>query len=195
VSDSPKTAAGAKAGKPKPKYKVGDYLTADDSVIMRVDAVIADDPYNPLYGVSHEKRPDREKDTLLQWATEYELDHNPPVYHITPEWDKWAKVKAGDLIHVGTSIDKGYVKVLARVGNLVMLSSKPTTRKEKESLNRIAGQIEDLTDGKVTKIEITKTIGKDMELTTSEAHKTANSYWWTTEQLARMHWELLGGDE
>lgn len=162
------------------KYKVGEYVTREDSIILEVQAVIENDM--PLYGVFGYK------EHHLHWDSEYELE-NKGFKKVIPDFERWNKVQAGDLIHCGVTKERSYCKVIARVGNLVMLSTSTLTKKNKEDLERITSQLEELTDGEITGEKVAEKFG--FPETNSEAYKTAADKWWSIHDLALMNWELL----
>jgi hypothetical protein len=162
------------------KYKVGDYIAGDATVCLLVKAAIDGDM--PLYGLHNHKNDD------VAWFTEWELDDSK-MAKVTPDFELWDGVKAGDMIHIGHSQDRPYLKVLARVGDLVMTSQAPAPQSIKTKINALASQLEDLTDGVVTQAEVKRSM--PVITSTMQAHRTAHAKWLTTEELALMNWELL----
>lgn len=159
------------------KYAVGDYICREDTILLKVVMAYAEGTA-PIYGLlthRHEK---------MQWFTEHELESYTKT---EPNIQRWATVEAGDVIHVGKSAERAYIRVLARIDNSVLLSEAPLAQKQKDKLDALASQIEELSQGEVTKKSIMDTVPST---STIEAHKSA-SHWMSVEHLALMNWELL----
>lgn len=180
------TAEGDSSKTERPLYKVGDYITRPDYVKFKVVAVIADNPANPLYGLWHPKKND------IIWETQF-MTMRDKLKRTTFDVRRWSSLAAGDLVNAGERGKSSVVTVIARVGDAVMLSMQPTPRKVKQSLDRIAAQIEELSDGEVTVDDIKKVAG--LNDSPSEAFKSTGDKWFTLEQLEYMNWEPLIGDE
>lgn len=173
------TEGGAKTKK-RQLYEVGDYITRDDWVKMKVVATIDGDKTNRLYGLWHPKK------NAIMWETEFQLYKNK-VKRTNFSTDKWKGLKSGQMVLLGAKDSMDYGQVIAVVGEAVMLSLVPMKRKEKEHFEDIAKQLEDLTDGDITVEQMEAMAG--VTDTATEAYKTAGNKWFTFEQLEYMHWE------
>lgn len=161
------------------KYAVGDYVTRPDWVLLGVETAI--DGEVPLYGLYNPRT------NNIDWHTEYELDDKEVVKASPPNFDLWASIEVGEMVRTGND-QSGYAKVIARTGDLVMISITPLTKTEKDRFESLASQLEDLTDGTISKDEVKKKL--DLPKSTSAAYKTP-SKWRTVRQLALMNWELI----
>lgn len=166
------------------KYSVGDYVANEKSIFLKIEAAFpGEQPIYGVLGVKHGK-------IHRQWISEYMLDKEGIVKG-NPEFEKWAKIKQGDLIFNGQT----YIKVMARVGDLVMTSETPTApdeRKKNDLLHDLASQIEKLTNGDIKSEQVEDVIPKNISI--SEAHKIPHDHWHSVEDLALMNWQLMGGE-
>jgi hypothetical protein len=191
---------------PKSKYKLGDYMTAIDRVFLQVMAVIPSD--NPMYAIRIPMRPNSTKpEQLITWHSEFELDKFK-MEKAEPDFSKWQTIEYGDIIYVKGSEGAGHSHhVLARVGNAVLLSMEPKSRKEQKAHVELQNQLDDLMqeleqhDQDVPGLKVIAKITKeathksdidnliDDMLTGQNAYKVAGE-WWMIDQLALMNWEL-----
>lgn len=166
------------------KYSVGDYLAGQQTVFAKV--VAAFEGSQPIYGILYRKIGEKPR---VSWDTEYELDKQG--YKLkNPDFELWSTIAQGDTIRIGELNDSHMcvVMVLARLGDLVMISEPPTTTEVRDTIEDLSEQIERLTEGAVTKETITEAVKPK---TRAEAFKTAHGSWLTIEDLALMNWELL----
>lgn len=184
MSDQPTAAPKPKATK-KPKFKVGDYVTRPDWVYLRVVAALPSD--NTLYAlVNYTKKP------ALQWLTEFEVEQWQ-LKLAKPDFECWKNIAVGDMIQIRDNDHSHYRKVLARIGDAVMLSEAPVSKKQRDTLDKLAAQVEELTSGVVEKEELLS--GVNLPMNTVAAYKTADAKWTTVDVLAHMHWTLIRQDE
>lgn len=182
------------------KYKVGDYIVAPGCIFKRIVGVITDDSSNPIYAncVPYNRAKDDDRaggysaiGTRMVWDTEFELDDDGYA-PATPDFKRYSKLEAGDMLLVGDKQD--YIKVLARVGEAILLSDIPNTQ-EAEMVNKLSEQIKELSDGKVDPMQDLMSEDERKKLkqrgTMTYAHKVAN-IWKTTEWLCLMNWTIVG---
>lgn len=171
-------------------YKIGDFLAAPKTVILEVVAVV-DTGAMPVYGFRSPKH------NHIQWETSYQVEQDN-MKKLTPDFKAYSKIKTGDILKIGGgSIEEGvYIRVLARVGDAVLLSEKPQAEKIKK-VTKLAEQLSDLTDGE---LDIMQALDADDRETlrkmasTTHASKLANEwmYWGT---ICLMNWTLITGEE
>lgn len=90
--------------------KMGDYISTNNTVLMHVVAIVQGE--SKIYGFNSIKNPD------IRWFTEQEvIGRGLEVTEYTP--GKFKNIRTGDIVHMG---EDQYVKVLARVGDAVLLS-------------------------------------------------------------------------
>lgn len=170
----------------KSKYKVGDYITADDYVIRKVLAVV-EDGLQPVYAVDN---PKGDKDDI-KWVTEFELDEDS-MSQITPDFASYHALEAGDILHMGQASDREYTTVIARVGDLVLLSMAPHSHELKQA-TQLSDQLKELTDGEVDLIgsldEDTKKALK--KHSSSRWTKNVASMWRSVEWICLMNWPIV----
>ena len=172
-------------GKRVPLYKQGDFVTAPNKVFLEIMAVI-DDGVLPIYGTISPKAWDK-----VIWRTEFELTDEAYVKG-TPDFEQFASIRAGDIMKMGWTDDAEYIRVLARVGDVVLLSAAPQSKKVKE-VTELSKQLEDLTDGMVKPLEMMPAEDREMlkkMASTTHASKIATE-WETVTKLALMNWQLL----
>jgi hypothetical protein len=161
------------------KYKVGDYVQRPvNSVHLRVCA--AYDGEVPLYALLSPKT------TQPDWISELELDMLEfRISH--PELEKWRGAKEGDIVNDGN----GFCKVLARIGDVVVLSRSPVPRDEFSKLEDLADQLNSLEPDTKATSEMALSL---QPKTLHEAHRMVgpgSCEWRTVEFYALMSWELL----
>lgn len=192
------------------KYKPKDYLRSDKahSVFIRVEAAVNGEiPFYALRNAHVDKK--------LWWVSEYVLDAFG-FFKDTPKFEAWNNLKAGDLIaHGEKNGHKDFVKVLARIDNLVMLSMSPV-HPEEEPANKIVAQLNELADeagiDDETREVTTKMVSSVIKATTqthlgieeideeiegmmhslTKSHKVCRGEWIPLERLAlEAHWEIM----
>lgn len=169
------------------KFKKGDYIAQPQSIILPVEAAIEASPGGDvLYALFNHKT------NALNWHSEFELVSDG-FEVVTPDFDLWRSIKVGEMIKTGLTDERGYVRVLVRLEDLVMYSMEPLTQKQRKSLDDLASKLEELTDGELTKQDVKAEIKQFMPFadTSAAAYKTASGTWRRVEQLALMNWRLL----
>lgn len=200
------------------KFKLGDYVVAPGMIILRIDAVIPGSmPIYALGGYSNKFKTNgvsQEKD--IQWVSEYMMDKMGFV-KTTPDFEKWKNIAVGDIVLIPDGSDEGVniddrrleqYHVLARVGDSVLFSQTPKSRKQHQKDEEIEQQLNELVDeleshldeipglqvsAKIIKTGLHKsTYEKQLEemIVGSNAYKVPG-YWFTVDELAMMDWKLL----
>lgn len=169
----------------KSKFKVGDYIVGEGRVFSRVMAVI-NDGVQPVYATMGPK------DKKPTWETEFELVDELKLVKQTPDFAKYKKLKPGDVLLTGKSTEGIYTTVLARVGDLCLISLAPQ-KKAIEQVEKLADQIKELTEGEV---DVLESLGDDSKSkmrkysSTTWANKVAGG-WETTDWLCLMNWPIV----
>lgn len=181
----------------KAKYKVGDYIARHDSTAALVLAVIEGNV--PLYGVQI-RNADGEVHAKIKWLTEYETDTIGYAPY-NPDFKLWASIEQGDIITIEAECQhpehkNGHEerrKVLARVGDLIIMSHTPVPHDVQKGGQDIAEQLDDLLDtgGKLTGMYERGKEKMKPYITTAGAWKTADEVWYDVHTLALMNWRLL----
>lgn len=166
------------------KYQVNDYIAAPKVIFSRIEAIFPGS--TPLYCLVSNRV---DSAPHIHWFTEYELD-KIGYEKKDPDFKLWSTLEEGDMVRTGQEQDSPVVKALARAGNMAMLSMPPTSDGERKILDALASQLEDLTDGEISKKKV-KEIVSAPTMTFNEAHKMAQGHWYNTDALALMNWELL----
>lgn len=169
-------------------YKTGQYIARKDTISLLVVAALGkvDPPLaDPLYAL---RCTVAGKDNRIIWFTQYELD-NHGFYEIKPVFDKWANIKTGDMVETGGA----YKKVLARFGDIVLLSTQPADKKGIKVAHKLSEQLDELTNGQANFVEnLEKQLERDKPfLSSNGALKVAENHWHHIHDLALMNWELL----
>lgn len=169
------------------KYKVGDYVTRPTNTVhLRVCAAYEGEV--PLYAVLSPKDP------KPNWLSELELDlleFGPSQ----PKFKEWENCKAGDIVNDGL----GFCKILARIGNVIMLSRSPVPKDQQPKLEALADQLSSLEENDSDKERgedktVSKLAMKIQPKTLQDAHRMVgpgSCEWHTVEYYALMNWELL----
>ena len=167
------------------KFEVGDWLTAPNVIFLRV-CVVVDSGLGPMYGLTSAKHRDS-----IHWESQYEVDDQKLVKS-EPEWEKFNKLKAGDILRQGHAEDRPYLTVLARVGDAVLLSEVPDKAKSDmllkldEYIKTVGGEFgvghKGLGDQEISTI---KKMGSQLH-----ASKRAGD-WLDIEFITLMNWELV----
>lgn len=188
---------------PATKYKVGDYLTAPYTVFLHIVCVIPAE--NPIYALVSPKNTAKAKDLL--WHTEWELEQLGLNKNV-PDFSKWTSIAIGDPVYIAQEDGSGHTHyVLAKVGDCVLLSNHPKSRKEQQANAKLQEQLDKLLEEveehgqDVPGLQVSANIMREATtrtnwdlkweemLTGNKAFKIAGS-WYTTEELALMNWEL-----
>lgn len=161
------------------KYKTGDHVKRPDSVHMAIASTVKGT--SPIYAVVNPK------DGAIEWLTEIDLDKMGFVKS-TPSLKAWADAKEGDIVSNG----HGYRKIVSRIGDCVLISLSPHSRKNEDTYKKIAEQISDLTDGEYD--DTLETVLDMLPYTMQEAHQMlgpGGMGWRTVQYCALLGWELL----
>lgn len=187
------------------KYKVGDYITAEDLVFLEVMVTIDGDV--PVYLLRGPGEDITEGDG--RWFTEKEIEI-VSWEKKSPDFDRWAKLKAGDMVRQNGGLNSDgsrrqavNYKVIVRINDAVLLSLAPHNHKKEERQNSdLLKQLRELSDSDemeaVVKVvdNMTKPkIHPYAELLSAASH-TRQAYdmageWYTVHDLALRNWELL----
>lgn len=176
----------------KPKYKRGQYLAKEGLKVVKILAVITNSS-QPVYATEMPRDRDKsEQGTHTDWRTEFELDEDK--YEVVkPDFKRYATLEPNDILRIGSGDEVKYVKILARAGDMALLSQIP----QKEAVKAMVGiseQLKELTEGRV---DLIKATFSDEELTDMEKHGTTKwahnvaSFWKTTEWLCLMNWPIV----
>lgn len=170
------------------KFKVGDYITAPDKVFLRVIAVI-DSGLGAVYLLNNHKSNNN------QWESQYELDQDKIAVG-QPDFEGASKLKAGDILNLGSPEQTNYATVLARVGDAVLLSQTADKQKANmllkmdeqiqrmgEEFGKMMGAV--LDDDERARI---KKMGSSIH-----ASKLAGE-WFDVRNIALMNWQILGDE-
>lgn len=177
------------------KFKVGDWILADNRVYQKIEAVIEGDEI--VYGLTlpkHDKSDD--EGMYLAWVTEFELlDRDPLMKKVpAPDFKKYAKLKAGDVVHMGNSSDRPYITILAKVGTTVLMSGVPHGHKEHEVMEKVSEQVKELTGGEVDPME---DFFDDEDKAQMKKHSNSRyvkriaTVWKTTDWICLMNWPIV----
>lgn len=169
----------------EPKYKAGDYICNPSTVFLKVHAVVAKGATQPVYllGGRHIYKGD-----YTDWSTEYECGEQGYTKAI-PDFDLWDSLKPGDIIKTGQSDERGYVNVIARVDNAVLLSGEPHDH-EDSSIDKLTKQLAELAGADLE--DATDRLRNDLRKHGSMKHQHQVAVkWTTTEQLALMNWVVV----
>lgn len=162
------------------KYAQGDYLTARNLTFQQVLAAM-EQAAGPIYALGELPKKPRE----IIWMTEAELD-NLGLSKQEPDFDSFSKLKADDILKMGDR--EQWCKVLARVGDVVLLSNNP----DKDAHNDLLAMdkaMRELTGGPGPLDEAAREHIKSHGSIT-KMHQEATD-WWTIRQLALMNWTVV----
>lgn len=200
------------------KYHVGEYVGGKHFKTFRIESII--DGVMPIYAL---RNPYVNNNSTsghpYWWLTEYCLEAFKFTL-VVPDFEKWESVETGDMLAHSHEHEKGvhteFVKVLARAGNLLLLSMAPIQDKEDPS-DQLLKQLDELsneigvpteTTEKVKEMitnvlpdsevhvgiqEIDDEINKTMKQLTL-SHKMADmaNGWRSIEELVlNGHWEIM----
>lgn len=157
--------------------QVGDFLAAPNTVWLRVAAVL--DQGVALYGLvtlaDH---------THMHWYTAAEI-RSKKLRRGSPQFDLFTSLQIGDIVQTGDA-DGPYVKVLARVGDAVLLSEEPSQaadvvldfgRMMNEKLGRDV-----MSDEQAEKLQAARS--------TNQAHQRAGD-WYDVHTMALRNWNVV----
>lgn len=177
----------------KAKYKLGDYLSAPGKVYMQVRAVIENDNALPVYALQSFHIKNKHE---IEWVTEFELSND---YHVSkttePDFKRYDTLAVGDTLKIGDEESQrgsNYATILARVGNMVLLSQIPHSHEVKQ-IHALADQIKELTDGQVEIMDEDTSQQLKKHGTLNWARQAAAD-WLTTEQICLMNWPIVRED-
>lgn len=165
-------------------FAEGDWITAPGHVYLKVLAVI-DSGVGPMYCIFSPKTPNG-----VGWQSQYQLDEDGMAL-AEPDFSRFAKLKAGDILRVGTDDEDPYVVVLARAGQAVLLSHVPDKKLASKlmELDKHLKQLADLSDGESIfegdDLARIKKMGSQLH-----SSKIAGD-WMDIRQIALMHWEII----
>lgn len=175
------------------KFKIGDYISADDTILIKIVAVMQeekDKSIYPIYALSSSKMEN------IKWVTEYELEKKNFKKALPPDFEKFRKIKSGDVLKI-ECIHKGknqteYKYVIARVGDVCLLSRSPEKEMVQE-INKLSEQIAELTEGQINILEdLSDDVKTSLKETESSLHnsKVADD-WYHVDFLATLNWEII----
>ena len=183
----------------KPKYEAGKFYRYGQSVLIEILGVIPEE--QPVYALTTVNCPGE-----VKWFTEFELedDLGGVLKEADPDYEAWSKLKVGDMILGYDMDDKNkseghYFTVLARVGDVVLLSSSPHDHSHplEKVIERvgshIAEQLEELTDGEVKMDVENAKERKAKHMSLRYTQKIAGA-WKPLEELARSGAQIMGGE-
>lgn len=182
--------------KTEPKFKVGDWLTAEGKIHNHIVGYIQGEEH--IYAV---EVPNKDRNlpysTFMTWMTEFELlDRDKDMVKVpAPDFARFAKLEAGDSLRVGgsTGDEPEYVYILARAGDVVLLSSMPH-KHELEKVSKVSEQIKELTDGDIDPMKDFLEEGEEEMMrkhSSSRYAKRVATVWKTTDWLAWMNWKIV----
>lgn len=176
--------------KKKPKYKVGDYLVAEKIKFLEVVSVIADGPM-PIYAIRLVRAANK-GGTSVKWNTEYELDEDN-VSVVVPDFSAYHKLQAGDVLRIGWDEHDSdlYSTILARVGNMALLSDIPQNKLKEVA--KIAAQLKELTEGQLDLMEsLDDSTRSDMKKRMSLSHTSrVAAYWMHVDDICLFNWPIV----
>lgn len=162
------------------KYAQGDYLTARNLTFQRVLAAI-EQAAGPIYAMG-----DMPKDPKkIVWVTEVELD-NMGLSKQEPDFDGFSKIQSEDIVKMGDRDQ--WCKVLARVGDVVLLSNTPN-KEAHADLIELDKAIRGVTGDQGPLDEVAREHIKAHGSITKMHQEAAD--WWTVRQLALMNWTVV----
>lgn len=164
--------------------KVGDYVTKEDKIFLRVVAVIEND--DVLLGI------ESIKEDYIVWYTEQELINHGYTKQI-PKWEEFNNAVVGDIISTGSD---QYIKIIARVGDAI-LCSEPASQQAQDVLKMLR---EKPKSGVKVKVGFFGKGGKKdrvegmerlrLHASTTKMQHIAGS-WFTTKQMVLFNWHLV----
>lgn len=175
----------------KAKYNVGDYLAGKDKVYAKIKAYLEGEEH--IYAI--ELPNNKGTSTTIHWYSEFEIDDRFGDIEVrTPDFKRYAQLKAGDILHVGDTGDI-YTTVLAKVGDLVLLSDIPHKHDaELKTIHKLADQLKELTEGQIDieDVMFNEEQRKDIKNQGSSRYsKRVASMWKPTDWVALMNWPIV----
>lgn len=173
----------------KAKYKVGDYLVAPQIKFLEIVAVI--EGRMPIYAVRMPHNPPKHG-MQVNWQTEYQVEEHDAKLG-KPDFAPYRKLAADDVLKVsGDENDDAYSRILARVGDMVLLSQVP--HKHIEGLTDLAEQLRELTDGE---LDLMGSLSKDTKTKvrqhTSLTHQNKlAATWMHIDEVCLFNWPIVG---
>lgn len=155
------------------KYKLGDFLTAENSVLLMIVAILPGD--HEIYAVKHVKQCE------VSWMTRHELDMEKYKL-VKPNLHEFQDAKVGDHVKMG----KHYVTILARIDKAVLLSQ--AVQEEARAIIEAAESMDDALGFSF----ISKEHRDHLREHTTHKH-THNSVdaWYDIDVMALMDWKLI----
>ncbi len=166
-------------------FKVGDWITTKNTVFMRIEAVI-DSGLGPMYCCTSPRS------ESVKWYSAYELEDDR-FEKREPDFKRFNKIRAGDILKVGHDDNAPYLTILARQGNAVLLSTTPDKQKYQmikhvEKMMREVSRDEGLDFDEILGEEEKrhlKRMGSQLH-----ASKVAGE-WKSIEWITLMNWQLI----
>lgn len=165
--------------------KVGDYIANDITMLLEIMAIVPGSQGN-VYAVRNVKDL-----TKLTWYTDHEIKNRNFVKK-TPDFARYRKLKEGDIINVGLANKQAYCEVLARINDIVLLSSV-AEREKSELVTKMAEQIEKLTGGGVELLSESERREVQQMGSISHARKVAES-WIEVDTICLMNWDIISDE-
>lgn len=172
------------------KFKAGQWLVAEGKVFVRIVAVI-DSGVGAMYFM-YSSKPDLKNP--YQWESQYQLDEDK--FEVgTPDYAAAQKLKAGDILNLGSPEESNYATVLARVDDAVLLSQTPDKQKA-DMLLKLDDMMQKMGE------EFGETYGgmddddrRKIKKMGSQLHASkAAGRWYDVNVIALMNWQILGDE-
>lgn len=166
--------------------EVGDYIVNNDSVFLLIQSVINDGLGN-MYGYLNCKT------NKMNWMSQYELDDDD-FRKEKPDFERYQKLKAGDILQVGDSKNNAYVTVLSRVGNAVLLSAVPDKELlgQMKMMQHVVKRVSEQLGEDAPEFGLDTATEKRLKKRASQLHssKIAGD-WMSIEKLCLMNWPWI----
>ena len=158
------------------KYKVGQFVAREDSVLLRV--VVAMQGEVEIYGLFNIKDPGN-----LNWMSEPEIKHEG--YKLAKPDHGIKEAHPGDLVRIGTD---QVVKVLARSGDALLLSQG----KSGQMGQVVPGMPKAISDLLGLKPVVDPKLEEHLHIhnTTKYVHNACDD-WYDIEYMVLMNWKLV----
>lgn len=169
----------------QPKYKKGDYIAGEKTVFLKIACVLTDDENLPIYGVTGPK-----SRNIVHWESQFELDEQD-FGKRTPDFKSYQNLKTGDFLVIQSG--KKYVKVLARVGDAVLLSGAPNDMPASTSkmATEILGQLEEVMEDIKTMEGESSSAKKYIQNMGSQNYQNKKTTsWMHVDQICLMNWPI-----
>lgn len=180
--------------RPKARFKSGDYLTIDNgqrNAFVKVIAVI-EGPVQHLYALQRWGH-------KFKWFTEYEMFAEADFTTCLgkgPDLKLWDTIAVGDMLECNGCNNPYYERhthmVIARVGQLVMLSNAPV-KLDADKTRAVAEQLDSLTNDAFGLSELAENAIKSSKPYSSSrnAQKISQKDWSDIEHLAWLNWRII----